>query len=1185
MKILALDFRAFGPFTNERLDFSGPGPNLHLIHGPNEAGKSSALRALKQTLYGIPHQSADDFIHDHKNFLLGATLEAGGERVLTFFRRKGRGKTLLAQDEKAALDEQSLAPFLGGVSQADFERLFSLDHDRLVAGGRALATGGGDMGESLFAAGAGVADLGKVRKTLEEEAKRLFLPKGELPAINKGLSEIKKAREARRSLSLRGEDWQEHDRNLARARAKKEAVDQQLDELRGRLHRLTRIHDALPAIGRRVVLLAELETLTKSNVLPEDFSDRFRDTFNAHRLAQDRERHLVEDLAELDETLAGLVVDERLLARSDEITSLHQELASQRKSARDCEGWRAERDLLLADAEKLLRELQPEWSLADAEKLRLPLTVRIQIQDLGNNRQSLEQAKIDARLRVEKLTSQLAEARQTLAMTQPEKDLEPLKEAMGAAVRRGLLEEALEAAVVERSDVERQTDVDLQKLGLWEGSWDELEQLAAPSAETIEQFRERMSQDERARGDIRASIDSETDAARNLKVEWEQLRQAGEVPTESDLKDARIAREQGWRLVKAAWMEGRESGADVKEYLAATGVASTLSEAYERSVAHADLIADRLRQEARRVEAKVRVLAEIAAHEEAIVNWERKLAEAEAASQALQDAWTERWRAVGIAPQSPREMAGWMRRHDQLVEKAGDRRKLDSRVAEITRQIAVHRFEIDTRLVALGEPAAEASETLAALVTRAQRLVTQSQSNEAERRLWNDRISQWESERPAALEHSRRAEDDLARWREAWTAVITRVGLDENATPAQAYAVVGRISTLCEKIDRADEHRRAMESRDREAARFATEVRALRQSIAPDLAEIDHGAALDQLHRRLLESRRTYQERELTLTRKAKLEHELKAAQRAISQGQSSLDDLRREAGGTEIDAIPTQIRLSDSRRSIERRLASQEDQISTLAGGSSLSEFIVAAEAEDPDGLIAAVERHNEQLAELDREKEQLNQEIGRQKMWLAAHDGGSSAAASDEDVEDLRARIEDSVAQYAPLRLATAVLDQVIERYRQKNQDPVLGRAGGLFARLTRGSFVGLDGDGDDKNRSVLVGVRGGDRGIVGLSGMSDGTADQLFLALRLAILDTFLDSHEHARLPFVLDDILINFDNQRAAAALHVLSEFSRKTQVLFFTHHEHLIELARAELGPAVRVHHLGPAAVGAAVVGN
>lgn len=74
-----------------------------------------------------------------------------------------------------------------------------------------------------------------------------------------------------------------------------------------------------------------------------------------------------------------------------------------------------------------------------------------------------------------------------------------------------------------------------------------------------------------------------------------------------------------------------------------------------------------------------------------------------------------------------------------------------------------------------------------------------------------------------------------------------------------------------------------------------------------------------------------------------------------------------------------------------------------------------------------------------------------------------------------------------------------------------------------------------------------------------MSDGARDQLFFALRLAYIEDHCS--RIGACPVILDDVLMAFDNERAAAALRVLCELSRKTQVLLFTHHEHHVELAR------------------------
>jgi uncharacterized protein YhaN len=174
---------------------------------------------------------------------------------------------------------------------------------------------------------------------------------------------------------------------------------------------------------------------------------------------------------------------------------------------------------------------------------------------------------------------------------------------------------------------------------------------------------------------------------------------------------------------------------------------------------------------------------------------------------------------------------------------------------------------------------------------------------------------------------------------------------------------------------------------------------------------------------------------------------------------------------------------------------------------------------------------------------------------------DGSAQAAECAEKIQTILARLQGDTSRYAALKLAATVLHQAIERFREKNQGPILARASVLFAALTDRSFVRLQIDDDGDGRSVLKGVRPDGR-LIGTEGMSDGSHDQLYLALRLASLESWLDTHESV--PFVVDDVLLNFDDKRAAAALRELADLSRRTQVLFFTHHRHIIDLARAHL---------------------
>lgn len=99
------------------------------------------------------------------------------------------------------------------------------------------------------------------------------------------------------------------------------------------------------------------------------------------------------------------------------------------------------------------------------------------------------------------------------------------------------------------------------------------------------------------------------------------------------------------------------------------------------------------------------------------------------------------------------------------------------------------------------------------------------------------------------------------------------------------------------------------------------------------------------------------------------------------------------------------------------------------------------------------------------------------------------------------------------------------------------------------------------------VLEGQRN-DGKLVGISGMSDGTRDQLYLALRLAALELHLE--QALPLPFIADDLFINYDDARARAGLEVLAGISERTQVIFLSHHDHLVPAVRDVFGERVNI---------------
>ena len=117
----------------------------------------------------------------------------------------------------------------------------------------------------------------------------------------------------------------------------------------------------------------------------------------------------------------------------------------------------------------------------------------------------------------------------------------------------------------------------------------------------------------------------------------------------------------------------------------------------------------------------------------------------------------------------------------------------------------------------------------------------------------------------------------------------------------------------------------------------------------------------------------------------------------------------------------------------------------------------------------------------------------------------------------------------------------------------------AGQYFSELTLGAFESLGSDFSKHDKVILMAARNtGEK--VAVEGMSSGTRDQLYLALRLAAFERSVE--QRRPMPFIVDDILIEFDDERSQAALEILSRLAKKTQVILFSHYPRISELSKA-----------------------
>ena len=182
-----------------------------------------------------------------------------------------------------------------------------------------------------------------------------------------------------------------------------------------------------------------------------------------------------------------------------------------------------------------------------------------------------------------------------------------------------------------------------------------------------------------------------------------------------------------------------------------------------------------------------------------------------------------------------------------------------------------------------------------------------------------------------------------------------------------------------------------------------------------------------------------------------------------------------------------------------------------------------------------------------------------------MEAIDGADTAAAAREGMERAAAGVRANMSPWIRSRIAYALLAEALKRFRERAQGPMLTAASSYFGRMTRGEFIRLVSDESGKE-PVLIAQRRNDLRIR-VEEMSEGTRDQLYLALRLAALD--MRRAAGVDLPVVLDDVLITSDDDRSGVMLEALADFARTNQVIVFSHHKHIVDVARKHV-PAERL---------------
>ena len=1168
MRLARLDLMRYGRFTDASIELPRAQRDIHIVFGPNEAGKTTSLTAIEDMLFGIPERSPYNFLHSYEAMRVGGVLENEGD-CFEFLRRKTRRDMILGADgDPLPGDERLLAPFLGGADRVYFDRMFNLSHSRLAEGGKAIIEAKDDVGQMLFAAGTGLADLRERLKVLEGEADQLWAPRKSKKLYYQAQARWEEGQTRQREHSLSVSAWRTARKTLSDADQTLQKRREEHEETSKELKKLVRIRRVHGAIRRKHELKQEIEALGDVIVLAENAAVQLNKAEQQEARIRAQADILAPQFEEVQQSLEAISFDEMLVKRADEIEALNEQRIEVRSGREDLPKRRDEFHLELKSLAQLAAEIG--WGFEEASELieRIPSRSAVErvrsllvrhgelAVELRSARKALEESQVALQGKIERL-EEIGEAT----------DVSGLAAVLRAVRDTGDVAGRIRTAQGQAADVSEEIEKRLRSMEPALPAGTDIEELAVPPREAVIGHRDDVRNWAQRQGETKRQL---TEARNHLEGDQKALERRVQdegIVGPGAVKEAREYRDTLWDLVKTRYVACSEIPAE--EAQTHSEALEDLPASLEGAVEQADNIADR-RFEKAQAAGELAVLGHnIAGHETRIGQLEADEVALNAEGEQLDQAWLELWADTPIEVLGPDVMLEWLEAREDVVTLIERRLDVRRQVRDSKREEQEAIAQVCEALTKVGRDAEEidASE-LRVLVERAD-AYRREQEAKTEKT-----VEMREAVRAARSELSRRqreledTEAERKNWQADWSEAVAAVELECDDKPDVVSAQIKVIDEMRDHASAARDLRdRRITTIERDIENFERAAAAVTAELASDLTNGDADASVEALDGRREEALKLRdQHRELTQavaeqrTTIEKLEEDRRA-------GWTLVQPLLEVSGVETVRELSEAIERSDQLRTLNEQLARVMETLDQQGDGLAIEVIEEECRGVDIDQVRAREEAAEAELKELAKQLEEAIVARTEARKVFEAIGGDDTAARAAADCEEALAAMQDAAERYVWVRASAMLLRWAVDRYRKEKQGPLLRRAGELFRVLTLNSFERLEVRIDQRDTLHLTGVRP-DGEVVPVPGLSSGTEDQLFLALRIAAVEDYLA--RAVALPFVADDLFINFDPERSAAGFEVLGQLAEQTQVLFYTHHPHLVDVARETLGVDVHV---------------
>ena len=1153
MRLTTLTLENYGIFQSEHIEFDPTPGRINLLIAPNGAGKSILRNAFCDLLFGIHGQTAMGFRYGYGRMRLMAEARGRGGETLSFGRRKGQGNTLI-DGSGATLDPAMLAAWLGQTDRTLVERLFALDTERLREGGRELLASNGSLADALLSAAGGMRQARHLQQSLEAARDSLApLRRAQARPFYQELDRLTQARQQLAGAVLKPETREKQQTELAHLQAEQEQCNKRGAAASQRIARLERIRRVVGVLADHDAAAAWLAAHPDAPDLPADIGERLGQAQEAVLRAEqllDQARRNREPLAE---QLEHLVFDAGLIAQGEAVDRLVERAAVARQALLDIPKREAELARSSDDIGEILRQLGSTLPAARAAEAVPPRGVVVQARRLAT-----EHAKLRATLAA--LPAELAQSDKDIAAT--EADLVALPTAVDRRGLARLVREVRGAGDPEHRAREAAQAVEDRraKLGAalartrhWRQGADELVALPVLPMESYERLQAAcaaaeagLTAGERDLGACRASIEAE-------QFRLAAIVRGQPIPDEAAIAEARRHRDAGWQLIYRRAFTGDPPDAAVE---AAWAGEQSLPLAFERAMTAADDLADRRNREGERLAQAAELTRRIGELTARLADDEAKHAAARAHCDAARQAWRDACATLALPDEATiAELRAFLAGRDRVIDAQEALASALRDQAALAQRHAAWGDRLATELGPVLAPAAGLTEWLG---LADECLDANKQAEEMRARL-QDRLTTQRKNRDEKADRQHAAETALAVVMQDWAQVRQALQRPDGEDPATTVELLELLNQLDHQHQAAARLGHRLREMEEEIAGFRAQAADLAARLAPDLTNSDAFTVAQALRQRLGEQREQAKQHATVAMALKRADTTLARHQKQHDDGQVDLRTVLALVGADSVEAAQGRVALAAERRRMTETLRRGQAELHAKGDGHSVTELRREVEAVAMDDIVGAIGLAQNERDAANAEAQSLAARVATMQAEMAQQAAADNATRAAAEQQAAIAALRRVTEEAALMHLAALLLDAALTQVEIAGTSVLLARIADLFRTITGGAYTRIEVEEQSDGSAGLIAVQAAfpdERKAV--KDLSEGERDQLFLALRLAAIEDHVATAPP--LPFVCDDILQTFDDERATAAMRALLQLSEHVQVILLSHHRHLLALA-------------------------